>query len=158
MRKISQVPIIVLTAKDQTLNKVELLDMGADDYLTKPFEIEELFARMRVAIRNKKDFENNSFIAYHSLKMDINSKKLYKNDKEIYLTKKEFNIFHLLLLNKEIVVSREKILEEVWGFDFEGEEKIVDVYINALRKKIDTDDEKYIHTVRGFGYTLKKED
>ena len=113
---------------------------------------------MRVAIRNKKDFENNSFIAYHSLKMDINSKKLYKNDKEIYLTKKEFNIFHLLLLNKEIVVSREKILEEVWGFDFEGEEKIVDVYINALRKKIDTDDEKYIHTVRGFGYTLKKED
>ncbi len=158
VRKISQVPIIVLTAKDQTLNKVELLDMGADDYLTKPFEIEELFARMRVAIRNKKDFENNSFIAYHSLKMDINSKKLYKNDKEIYLTKKEFNIFHLLLLNKEIVVSREKILEEVWGFDFEGEEKIVDVYINALRKKIDTDDEKYIHTVRGFGYTLKKED
>ncbi len=157
VRNISQVPIIVLTAKDQTLNKVELLDMGADDYLTKPFEIEELFARMRVALRNKKDFENTGFIIYHSLKLDINSKKLYKNEKEIYLTKKEFNIFHLLLLNKEIVISREKILADVWGFDFEGEEKIVDVYINALRKKVDTNEEKYIHTARGFGYMLKKE-
>lgn len=156
IRKISEVPIIVLTAKSQILNKIELLDMGADDYLTKPFEIEELFARMRVALRNKKDFSTNNFVTYHSLKLDENTKKVYRNDEEISLTKKEYNLFHQLLLNKEIVISRDKILEEVWGFDYDGEEKIVDVYINALRKKIDTKDEKYIHTVRGFGYMLKK--
>lgn len=156
IRETSEIPIIVLTAKDQVLNKVELLDMGADDYLTKPFEVEELFARMRVALRNKKDFVNNNFVVYGSLKLDINGKKLYKNDREISLTKTEYNLFCLLLLNKEIVVSREKILEEVWGFDYDGEEKIVDVYINALRKKIDDEKEKYIHTVRGFGYVLKK--
>ena len=157
IRKVSEIPIIILTAKDQILNKVELLDMGADDYLTKPFEIEELFARMRVALRNKKNFENKNFIAYGSLKLDTKGKKLYKNDEEIYLTKKEYNLFYQLLVNKEIVISREKILEEVWGFDYEGEEKIVDVYINSLRKKIDSDDEKYIHTARGFGYILKRE-
>lgn len=156
IRKISEVPIIVLTAKSQILNKIELLDMGADDYLTKPFEIEELFARMRVALRNKKDFSTNNFVTYHSLKLDESTKKVYRNDEEISLTKKEYNLFHQLLLNKEIVISRDKILEEVWGFDYDGEEKIVDVYINALRKKIDTKDEKYIHTVRGFGYMLKK--
>ena len=156
IRETSEIPIIVLTAKDQVLNKVELLDMGADDYLTKPFEVEELFARMRVALRNKKDFANNNFVVYGSLKLNINGKKLYKNDKEISLTKTEYNLFCLLLLNKEIVVSREKILEEVWGFDYDGEEKIVDVYINALRKKVDDEKEKYIHTVRGFGYVLKK--
>lgn len=157
IRKESEIPIIVLTAKDQTLNKIELLDMGADDYLTKPFEIEELFARIRVALRNKKDFKTNNFIIYNSLKLDIQTKKVFKNDEEIYLTKKEYNLLYQLMLNKEIVISRDKILEEVWGYDYDGEEKIVDVYINSLRKKIDTDDEKYIHTSRGFGYVLKKE-
>ncbi len=157
IRKESEIPIIVLTAKDQTLNKIELLDMGADDYLTKPFEIEELFARIRVALRNKKDFKTNNFIIYNSLKLDIQAKKVFKNDEEIYLTKKEYNLLYQLMLNKEIVISRDKILEEVWGYDYDGEEKIVDVYINSLRKKIDTDDEKYIHTSRGFGYVLKKE-
>lgn len=157
IRKESEIPIIVLTAKDQILNKVELLDMGADDYLTKPFEIEELFARMRVAFRNKKDFGTNNFLNYYSLKVDVKGKKVFKNDKEIHLTKKEYNLLYLFILNKEIVVSRDKILEDVWGYDYEGEDKIVDVYINALRKKIDTEDEKYIHTSRGFGYILKKE-
>ena len=155
IRKFSEIPIIILTAKDQTLNKVELLDMGADDYLTKPFAIEELLARIRVALRNKKDFIDNRFLTYHSLKLDLETKILYRDDEEISLTKKEFNLFYLLMLNKEIVISREKILEEVWGYDFLGDEKIVDVYINALRKKIENEDEKYIQTVRGFGYTLK---
>ena len=155
IREFSEIPIIILTAKDQTLNKVELLDMGADDYLTKPFAIEELLARIRVALRNKKDFIDNRFLTYHSLKLDLETKILYRDEEEISLTKKEFNLFYLLMLNKEIVISREKILEEVWGYDFLGDEKIVDVYINALRKKIENEDEKYIQTVRGFGYTLK---
>ncbi|MDU1911497.1 response regulator transcription factor [Fusobacterium sp.] len=158
IRKTSDIPIIILTAKDQTLNKVELLDMGADDYLTKPFEIEELFARIRVALRNKSNFINTDYIYYDILKLDLKTNALYKSEKEISLTKTEYNLFHYLLLNKELVVSREKILNEVWGYDYMGEEKIVDVYINALRKKIDYDENKFIHTVRGFGYVLKKED
>lgn len=157
IRKISNIPIIVLTAKDQILNKVELLDMGADDYLTKPFEIEELFARIRVALRNKSNFSNTDFLYYDILKLNLKTNILYKDEKEISLTKTEYNLFYYLLLNKELVVSREKILNEVWGYDYMGEEKIVDVYINALRKKIDYDENKFIHTVRGFGYVLKKE-
>lgn len=157
IRKTSDIPIIVLTAKDQTLNKVELLDMGADDYLTKPFEIEELFARIRVSLRNKNNFTNTDFLHYDILKLDLKTNILYKNEREISLTKTEYNLFYYLLLNKELVVSREKILNEVWGYDYMGEEKIVDVYINALRKKIDYDENKFIHTIRGFGYVLKKE-
>ena len=157
IRKTSNIPIIVLTAKDQILNKVELLDMGADDYLTKPFEIEELFARIRVALRNKSNFSNTDFLYYDILKLNLKTNILYKDEKKISLTKTEYNLFYYLLLNKELVVSREKILNEVWGYDYMGEEKIVDVYINALRKKIDYDENKFIHTVRGFGYVLKKE-
>ena len=131
--------------------------MGADDYLTKPFEIEELFARIRVALRNKSNFSNTDFLYYDILKLNLKTNILYKDKKEISLTKTEYNLFYYLLLNKELVVSREKILNEVWGYDYMGEEKIVDVYINALRKKIDYDENKFIHTVRGFGYVLKKE-
>lgn len=144
IRKTSNIPIIVLTAKDQILNKVELLDMGADDYLTKPFEIEELFARIRVALRNKSNFSNTDFLYYDILKLNLKTNILYKDEKEISLTKTEYNLFYYLLLNKELVVSREKILNEVWGYDYMGEEKIVDVYINALRKKIDYDENKFI--------------
>ena len=156
IRESSEIPIIILTAKDQTLNKIELLDMGADDYITKPFDIEELFARMRVALRNKQDFKIHNSLVYKNFKLDTDLKILLKNEREISLTKKEYNLIHLFLLNKEIVISREKIIEEIWGYDFEGEDKIVDVYINLLRKKIETTDEKYIHTVRGFGYIFKK--
>jgi two-component system response regulator ArlR len=155
IRESSEIPIIVLTAKDHFLNKVELLDMGADDYLTKPFQIEELFARMRVVFRNKKDYKIYDSLIYKEFKLDKNLKTLFKNGVEIQLTKKEYNLMYLFLLNKEIVISREKIIEEIWGYDFNGDDKIVDVYINLLRKKIESKDEKYIHTVRGFGYILK---
>jgi len=155
IRKISNIPIIILTAKDQILNKIELLDMGADDYLTKPFNIQELFARMRVIFRNKKDFYSSNFIKYNDLKIDSEKKIFYINEKEIKLTKTEYNLMYTLMLNKEIVLSREKLIEDVWGWDFQGDNKIIDVYINALRKKIETKEKKYIKTVRGFGYILK---
>ncbi|MDP0494280.1 MAG: response regulator transcription factor [Fusobacterium sp. JB021] len=158
IRETSDIPIIVLTAKDQILNKVELLDMGADDYLTKPFNMQELFARMRVIFRNKKDFYSDNFIKYEELKIDSEQKILYLNDKEIKLTKTEYNLIYNFILNKEIVLSREKIIEEIWGWDFEGDIKIIDVYINSLRKKIETKNKKYIKTVRGFGYVLKHEE
>ncbi|MDP0505932.1 MAG: response regulator transcription factor [Fusobacterium sp. JB019] len=158
IRETSDIPIIVLTAKDQILNKVELLDMGADDYLTKPFNMQELFARMRVIFRNKKNFYSDNFIKYEELKIDSEQKILYLNDKEIKLTKTEYNLIYNFILNKEIVLSREKIIEEIWGWDFEGDIKIIDVYINSLRKKIETKNKKYIKTVRGFGYVLKHEE
>lgn len=156
IRSTSQIPIIVLTAKEQLLSKVSLLDMGADDYITKPFEIEELFARMRVALRNKKSYITEDLITYENLKISKELKKFYKNDEEIVLTKREYAILEYFMLNKEIVVSREKILENVWGYDFDGDEKIIDVYVNILRKKIESENEKYIHSVRGFGYIFKK--
>ncbi|MFA6708708.1 MAG: response regulator transcription factor [Fusobacterium sp.] len=155
IRKTSNIPIIILTAKDQILNKIELLDMGADDYLTKPFNIQELFARMRVIFRNKKDFYSSNFIKYNDLKIDSEKKIFYINEKETKLTKTEYNLMYTLMLNKEIVLSREKLIEDVWGWDFQGDNKIIDVYINALRKKIETKEKKYIKTVRGFGYILK---
>lgn len=158
IREYSQIPIIILTAKDQILTKVSLLDMGADDYITKPFEIEELLARMRVALRNKKEYKIEESIIYENLKIDKKLKKFYKNDEEISLTKKEYNLLEYFLVNKEIVVSREKILENVWGYDYEGEEKIIDVYVNILRKKIESDKDRYINSVRGFGYILKRQE
>lgn len=158
IRKTSNIPIIILTAKDQILNKIELLDMGADDYLTKPFNIQELFARMRVIFRNKKDYFSDNFIKYNDLKIDSEKKIIYINENEIRLTKTEYNLMYNLILNKEIVLSREKLIEDIWGWDFQGDFKIIDVYINSLRKKIETKEKKYIKTVRGFGYILKCEE
>lgn len=158
IREQSQIPMIILTAKDQILSKVSLLDMGADDYLTKPFEIEELLARIRVALRNKKEYQVEDNIVYENIKINKKTKKFYKNGEEIQLTKKEYNLLEYFLLNKEIVLSREKILENVWGYEYDGEEKIIDVYINILRKKIENDGERYINSVRGFGYIFKRKE
>ena len=155
IRKTSEIPIIILTAKDQTLNKIELLDMGADDYITKPFEIEELFARMRVALRNKKDYQELNQLKYEDLVLDIIKKELIIEKRKVSLTKTEYILLELFILNREITISREKIITEIWGYDFEGEEKIVDVYLNSLRKKIEAPNKKYIQNIRGFGYMLK---
>lgn len=154
IRSMSEIPIIVITAKDQIKNKIELLDMGADDYITKPFNIDELFARMRVAFRNKSNYKSKDFLIYKNLKLDLQQKKFYIDSQEISITKREFALLEYFLINRELVLSREKILENIWGFDYEGDDKIVDVYINTLRKKIK---KNYIETVRGFGYILKSE-
>ncbi|WP_300328474.1 response regulator transcription factor [Fusobacterium sp.] len=155
IRSFSDIPIIVITAKDDTFNKVELLDMGADDYITKPFAIEELFARIRVSLRNKNNFKSNKILSYDDLKMDLTTKRFYKNEIEINLTKTEYNLLEFFIINKEICISREKIIEELWGFDYSGDGKIIDVYINSLRKKIDEKTKKYFHSIRGFGYMFK---
>lgn len=155
LRKNSDVPIIVLTAKENIRSKVELLDMGADDYITKPFNIEELFARMRVALRNKKDYQELNQLKYEDLVLDIIKKELIIEKRKVSLTKTEYRVLELFILNREITISREKIITEIWGYDFEGEEKIVDVYLNSLRKKIEAPNKKYIQNIRGFGYMLK---
>ena len=158
LRKLADTPIIVITAKDSVLDKVELLDLGANDYICKPFAMEELLARIRVSTRNKENSNNKHFYLENEIKMDILAKKVFLNEEEIALTKTEFLILEYFMKNKGLSCSREKIIIDVWGYDFDGEEKIVDVYINSLRKKVDSKS-KYIHTIRGFGYIFQyKED
>ena len=158
LRKLADTPIIVITAKDSVFDKVELLDLGANDYICKPFAMEELLARIRVSTRNKENSNNKHFYLENEIKMDISAKKVFLNEEEIALTKTEFLILEYFMKNKGLSCSREKIIIGVWGYDFDGEEKIVDVYINSLRKKIDIEN-KYIHTIRGFGYIFQyKED
>ncbi|NME35646.1 MULTISPECIES: response regulator transcription factor [Fusobacterium] len=155
IRKISEIPIIIITAKDSIVSKVDLLDMGADDYITKPFNIEELCARIRVVLRNKKNYNTKDILRYGNLSLNTSLKVLKRDEEEIPLTKTEYKLLEIFFLNKEIGLSREKIIEEVWGFDFDGDNKIVDVFINSLRKKIDSEKEKYISSLRGFGYIFK---
>lgn len=158
LRKLAETPIIIITAKDSVLDKVELLDLGANDYICKPFAMEELLARIRVATRNKENSNNKQFYLENEIKMDILAKKVFLNEVEVSLTKTEFLILEYFMKNKGLSCSREKIIIGVWGYDFDGEGKIVDVYINSLRKKIDPKS-YYIHTIRGFGYIFQyKED
>ena len=134
LRKLADTPIIIITAKDSVLDKVELLDLGANDYICKPFAMEELLARIRVSTRNKENSNNKHFYLENEIKMDILAKKVFLNEEEIALTKTEFLILEYFMKNKGLSCSREKIIIDVWGYDFDGEEKIVDVYINSLRK------------------------
>lgn len=157
IRNESNIPIIVLTAKDEIFSKISLLDLGADDYITKPFIIGELLARMRVIFRNKQTFTDKKILKFENISLNLNTKEVLLDNDIIILTKTEYNLLHYLMINKNLVLSRENILENVWGYDYFGDGKIIDMYIKALRKKLDPDS-KYIKTVRGFGYSLKKED
>lgn len=159
IRKESDVPIIMLTAKGETMDKIVGLDSGADDYMTKPFAIEELFARMRVALRRKNTVSNSNILELKDLKIDISRRTVYFNDNEIELTKREFELLVYLVKNKNIVISREQILNQVWGYDYIGETNVVDVYVRYLRTKIDDKfGVKLIHTIRGVGYFAKDEE
>ncbi len=157
IRAFSEVPIIILTAKDDTLDKVMGLDTGANDYVTKPFVIEELLARIRAHLKNNKAVKvNDNILTAGALKLDIDKHTVSFDDNAIELTKKEFDLLAFLLANKNIVVSRDKVLEQVWGYDFIGDTNVVDVYIRYLRAKIDDQYQvKFIHTIRGVGYTIK---
>lgn len=150
-------PVLFLTARDSIDDRVEGLDIGADDYLVKPFAFEELLARVRVLVR-KRSSHNSSVIAVGDLSIDIASRKVTRADSEITLSAKEYELLRYLAMNKGIVLSREKIENHIWNYDYEGGTNVVDVYIRYLRKKIDDDFEtKLIHTVRGAGYVLKEQ-
>lgn len=159
IRKVSEVPIIMLTAKDEVMDKVAGLDSGADDYLTKPFAIEELLARMRVALKRRNINENRkNILQVKDLIIDTDKRLVKVLDKSIELTKKEYELLVYLIQNKNIVLNREQILNQVWGYDYIGETNVVDVYVRYLRSKIDEQfDKKYIHTIRGVGYFVKDE-
>ncbi|MCF6460805.1 response regulator transcription factor [Clostridium sp. Cult3] len=161
IRQFSDLPIILLTARDAVVDKVTGLDGGADDYITKPFAIEELLARIRVALR-KRDTTNesgkSSELVLGPLHIDPLKREVRVNDTLIHLTKREFDLLYYLLENKNIVLSRERILEKIWGYDFSGETNAVDVYIRYIRAKIEEPfGLKIIYTVRGVGYVIKDE-
>ena len=156
LRQTSDVPIIMLTAKDDVSDKVMGLDMGADDYITKPFAIEELLARIRAALR-KRSVHTGSILTAGELVMDVERHQVSVRGQSVELTKKEFDLLHQLLENKGRVLTREALLDSVWGFDFVGETNAVDVYIRFLRSKIDEAfGIKLIHTVRGVGYVIRE--
>ena len=159
VRKFSNVPIIMLTAKDETMDKVAGLDSGADDYLTKPFAIEELLARMRVAFKHAHaGGAKKVILEVQGLEIDTDKRMVTVNGTVVDLTKKEYELLLYLVQNKNIVLSREQILNEVWGYSYIGETTVVDVYIRYLRSKIDEAfGIKYIHTIRGVGYYVKDE-
>ena len=159
LRRESQVPVIMLTARDSVVDKVAGLDSGADDYITKPFAIEELLARIRAALRNKNGQNaQNVPLAAGPLVMDVDKHQVQVRGQSVELTKKEFDLLHCLLENKGRVLTRETLLDAVWGFDFVGETNSVDVYIRFLRSKLDDAfGLKLIHTVRGVGYVIKEE-
>lgn len=150
-------PVLLLTAKDAIEDRVEGLDAGADDYLVKPFAFQELLARIRVMTRKISGNATNIFIA-GDLVMDTKSHIVTRAGAEISLSAKEFDILEYLIRNKDVVLSREKIENHVWNFDYEGGTNVIDVYIRYLRKKIDDPYEsKLIHTIRGKGYVLREE-
>ena len=159
IRKTSDVPVILLTARDSVMDKVSGLDTGADDYITKPFDIEELLARIRAALRKRsaKPESASAALSFGALELDPAAHTVTYDGNDIELTNKEFGLLKKLLENKSIVLSRETLLEDGWGFDYMGETNIVDVYIRYIRSKIDdVYGIKMIQTVRGVGYVIRE--
>src|SRR5699024_2392471 len=155
-REGNQVPIILLTARDMVHDKVSGLDLGANDYVTKPFQIEELLARIRTQLRSRPQAEERQQLIVGDLKVDQLSHEVKRDNKIVELTPREFELLVYLLENKNIVLTREQILENVWGYDYFGDTNVVDVYIRYLRQKLDKGyDIAYIQTIRGVGYTIK---
>lgn len=163
IREFSDVPIVMLTAKGDDMDKILGLEYGADDYITKPFNILEVKARLKAIMRRtnskaehgKKDKEK--IIEAGDLKLDCESRRLYINDREINLTAKEFDVLELLVLNPNKVYSRDNLLKLVWGADYPGDVRTVDVHIRRLREKVETNpsEPKYVHTKWGVGYYYK---
>ncbi len=159
IRQFSEGPVIMLTAKDETTDKVMGLDIGANDYVTKPFVIEELLARIRAVLRNRNQSKQpQKNLAAGDLRMDLAKRQVFRGDESIDLTKKEYDLLEYLIRNKGIVLTRDQILENVWGYDYAGDTNVVDVYIRYLRSKVDEEhDTRLIQTVRGVGYILREE-
>ena len=160
LRKTSEIPVILLTARDSVMDKVSGLDLGADDYVTKPFAIEELLARIRVAMKKKGGAakDDSGKLTWRGLTLDPAAYSVTYDNVPVELSKREFDLLALLLTNKNIVLGRDTLLQKVCGYDYVGETNVIDVYIRYLRAKID---ERFgihmIQTVRGVGYVIKDE-
>ncbi|MBC6476663.1 MAG: response regulator transcription factor [Hormoscilla sp. GM7CHS1pb] len=153
----NQMPVIILTAKDEVLDRVTGLDAGADDYVVKPFSIEELLARVRAHLRRTQKADQQMW-EYEDLKLDRRSREVYRGKRLIQLTAKEFDLLEYLIAHPRQVLTRVQILEKVWSYDFMGDSNIIEVYIRYLRLKLEANQEKrLIQTVRGVGYVLRSE-
>lgn len=158
MRRMNnRTPVILLTAKDSIEDRVSGLDAGANDYLVKPFAFEELLARIRVLLRKPEDIPKTCY-QVGDLEVHMDTREVRRGEKEIRLSGKEFALLRYMVQNEGIVLSRERLEEHLWNFDYAGGSNVIDVYIRYLRRKIDEGhDEKLIHTVRGTGYVLRAE-
>lgn len=153
-------PVILLTARNMTLDKVIGLDQGANDYITKPYEIEELLARVRACIRDnsiRDVVEKNPILSVEDLKINTNTREVTRSGKAIAVTPKEYDLLLYLIMNKNKVVTRENIIMNVWGYEYEGETNVIDVFIRHLRKKVEEEfGSELIHTIRGVGFTIRE--
>lgn len=154
----STVPVLMLTAKDEVENRVKGLDLGADDYLVKPFALEELLARVRALLRRKTEQQDNNGnrLTFEDLQLDNESREVFRGGKRLELTAKEFELLHLFMQNPKRVLSRDLIMDKIWGYDYSGESNVLEVYIAMLRQKTEQDGGKrLICTIRGAGYILR---
>jgi two-component system response regulator MprA len=156
MREGSEVPIIMLTAKDSVEDRVRGLDAGADDYVVKPFALNELLARVRALLRRAR-FESPELLSFADLRLDTGTRQAYRGDRSIDLTAKEYELLELLLRHPRQVLTRDVIYDRVWGYDFGGESNIIEVYVRYLRQKTEAEGEpRLLHTVRGVGYVIRE--
>jgi two-component system response regulator MprA len=154
----NRTPVLLLTARHEVGDRVAGLDAGADDYLVKPFAVDELLARVRALLRRYKSPTPAAVLSLGDLTMDINKHEVKRGGKTLELTKTEFDLLHILLEQRDIVLSREYLYEHIWGFNFETNSKSLDVYIGYLRRKIDDiGEERLLHTVRGVGYVMRQQ-
>lgn len=158
LRAASDVPILMLTAKDDIKDRVVGLDAGADDYLVKPFAIDELMARVRALFRRSTPASRPEILRFGDLSLDTGTHRAYRQERAIDLTAKEYELLELFMRNPRQVLTRDVIFDRVWGYDFGGESNIIEVYVRYLRQKTEQDDDsRLIHTVRGVGYVLREE-
>ncbi len=158
VRAVKHTPIMMLTAKDSVVDRVAGLDSGADDYIAKPFAIEELLARIRALIRrsDQSEGQQHSILLYRDIRVDLDARTVTKKEHPIELTKREFDLLVMLLKNSNLVMTRDMLLDRVWGYDSRVETNVVDVYIRYIRNKIDNpDQESCIQTIRGIGYVMR---
>ena len=151
-----EIPVIMLTAKTSEYDKVRGLDMGADDYITKPFGVMELLSRVKAVLRRYGDSEERSVLVHNEIEMDPQKRQTLVNGNVVQLTYKEFELLYYLMNNLDVVLSRDRIMNEIWGYEYAGETRTVDVHIRSLRQKLG-DAGKYIKTVRNVGYKLSKD-
>lgn len=152
----STAPVLFLTARDSTDDKVLGLTSGGDDYIVKPFVLEELVARVQVALRRRGSSPLSSRLQVHDLVLDDDAHRVWRSDEEVHLSATEYRLLHCLMANAGRAVTREQILDHVWQYDFDGESSIIESFMSNLRKKVDNGDPKLIHTVRGVGYSIRE--
>jgi two-component system OmpR family response regulator len=152
----SPTPVLFLTARDATEDKVRGLTLGGDDYLVKPFSLEELVARINAVLRRSGTARNDSLLACADLALDDDAHRVTRSGREVALSPTEYNLLRYLLINQGRVVSKAQILDHVWQYDFGGDGGVVETYIGYLRRKVDDVDPRLIHTIRGVGYVLRE--